>query len=498
MTVWLILCLASLVISAQGDQCKDNQHCSDCDRSTGRCLTECDTGYFEDMCSSLCSKNCKKRSCQLSGSGIGVCTEGCVPGYQGASCIIPCDSPGGDCTACPGGCDGGYCQLGSSCVSGCVDSYYGTDCKTCSSRCKFCNRMIGLCKECRPEYFGPNCAYSCDHCLRSCAHECTEGCRPGLYGTFCNKKCSEKCRPNTASSTDNNLLSPKADLRVCLRASGDCIHGCRDGWFGPQCSSPCSPNCANKRCKSTGDCVDGCVPGHFGRDCKPCPVNCLHNMCHSDSGKCTDGCTRGFYGGLCQNTCEVCLDGVCDQKTGSCTNGCHLTGQTCDSTCTFNCSIAECLRVEHCNQEDTSRRHSGVQLATLLTSLLFLVVGSVVSVTICCRGRVRMLGQPTIQGIIPHEAPLHGDQVPPDYCEIRDEDVNIELPGIRGDDSVSRAAPVMPVLADCFAPDCDSAVNDAATSEESGVDENTYTHLVRPVVVDVPETVVNYVSPIEE
>ncbi|XP_071115904.1 multiple epidermal growth factor-like domains protein 10 [Haliotis cracherodii] len=465
MTVWLILSLASLIISAQGDQCKDNQHCSDCDRSTGRCLTDCNTGYFDDMCSSLCSKNCKKRSCQLSGSGIGVCTEGCVPGYQGASCIIPCDSPGGNCTACPGGCDGGYCQLGSSCVSGCVDSYYGTDCKTCSSRCKSCNMMTGLCKECRPEYFGPNCVHSCDHCLRSCAHGCTEGCLPGLYGTFCDKKCSEKCGPNTASSTDNNLLSSKADLRVCLRASGDCIHGCQEGWFGPQCSSPCSLNCVNRRCKSTGDCVDGCVPGHFGRDCKPCPVNCLHNMCHTDSGKCTDGCTRGFYGGLCQHTCEVCLDGVCDQKTGSCTKGCHLTGRKCDSTCTFNCSVAECLRVEHCNQGNYN------------TTML-----------------------PDLPGIIPHEAPSDEVQVPHDYCEIRDEEMDIvcELPGIRGDESVAGTAPAIPVLADCFAPDCDSADSDAATSEESGVDENTYTHLVRPVVVDVPETVVNYVSPIEE
>ncbi|XP_071115902.1 scavenger receptor class F member 1-like [Haliotis cracherodii] len=419
MTVWLILCLAYLIISAQGDQCKDNQHCSDCDR-TGRCLTDCDTGYFDQSCSSVCSKKCKNRSCQLSSSGSGACTEGCVPGYQGPGCSIRCVSPGGTCTACPGGCDGGYCQLGSSCVSGCVDSYYGTDCKTCSSRCKSCNRMTGVCKECRPEYFGPNCAYSCDHCLGSCEHDCVEGCLPGLYGTFCEAECSEKCGPGQNMSTDN-------DLHVCLRTNGDCIHGCRDGWFGPQCSSPCSPNCRQ-------------------------------NTCHPNSGK-------------CQHTCEVCLDGVCDQKTGTCTKGCHLTEPKCDSTCTFNCSIAECLRVEHCNQGNYS--------TTMLPDL-----------------------RHTIQGIIPHEAPSHEDQVPPDYCEIRDEDVDIvcELPGIRGDESVTGAgaAPAIPVLADNFVADCDSADSDAATSEESGVDENTYTHLVRPVVVDVPETVVNYVSPIEE
>ncbi|XP_071115907.1 scavenger receptor class F member 1-like [Haliotis cracherodii] len=312
MTVWLILCLAYFIISAQGDQCKDNQHCSYCHISTGHCLTDCDPGYFDQKCRSVCSRNCRNRSCKLSVSGIAACTEGCVPGYQGSGCNVRCGSPGGTCTACPGGCDGGYCQMGSSCVSGCVDSYYGTDCKTCSSRCKSCNRMTGLCKECHPGYFGPNCAYSCDHCLGFCEHGCEDGCLPGYYGTFCNKRCSEKCGPDPNISTDN-------DSRVCFRTSGDCIHGCREGWFGPQCSSPCSPNCG-------------------------------HNMCQSDSGKCTDGCTRGLYGGLCQHTCEVCLDGVCDQKTGTCTEGCHLTEPKCDSTCTFNCSIAECLRVDHCNQ----------------------------------------------------------------------------------------------------------------------------------------------------
>ncbi|XP_048251504.1 multiple epidermal growth factor-like domains protein 10 [Haliotis rufescens] len=411
-----------------GEQCKDNQHCSDCDRSTGRCLTDCDTGYFDRKCRSMCNKNCRNRSRQLSSSGSGACTEGCVPGYQGPGCSIRCGSPGGTCVACPGGCDGGYCQLGSSCVSGCVDSYYGTDCKTCSSRCKSCNRMTGLCKECRPGYFGPNCAYFCDHCLGSCAHGCAEGCLPGFYGTFCDKKCSEQCGLDSNISTSKPLQTSKAGLRDCQRDSGDCIDGCEEGWHGQQCSSPCSPNCINKRCKSTGDCVDGCVPGHFGRDCKPCPVNCLHNMCHSDSGKCTDGCTRGFYGGLCQYTCEVCLDGVCDQKTGTCTIGCHLTGPKCDSTCTFNCSVAECLKVEHCNQEDTS----GIQIATLSTSLILLVVGSMVSVGICCRKRVAMPREgPQERELDDKQVPQPGDNEEPEsekiYHEIDAKEMGPEI-----------------------------------------------------------------------
>ncbi|XP_067653961.1 scavenger receptor class F member 1-like [Haliotis asinina] len=389
MQVLLILWAASLAASAEGDQCKDNQHCSQCDRS-GYCLTDCDTGYFDRKCRSVCSKTCRNHSCRLSASGIGDCTDGCVPGYQGPGCNIPCASPYGNCTPCPGGCDGGYCQLGSSCVSGCVDSYYGTGCKSCSSRCKSCNRTTGSCRDCHPGYFGPNCVYSCDHCLGSCEHGCTEGCLPGFYGVFCDTTCSDNCGPDPNISTAKPLLTPNTGVLDCHRYSGDCIHGCDEGWHGRQCSFPCSPKCSNLRCSSTGDCVDGCVSGYFDRDCKPCPANCLHHKCQSDNGSCTDGCVNGFYGDLCHLTCEVCFDGVCDQKTGTCTNGCQLTGGRCDSTCSSNCSIEECLRLEHCNHEALRR----IQIATLSTSILLVVVGAVLVAWMCCRGPVGMIKMP--------------------------------------------------------------------------------------------------------
>ncbi|XP_046546535.1 cell death abnormality protein 1-like isoform X2 [Haliotis rubra] len=122
-----------LAICSAATRCRHHQHCSDCDNTTGYCTTDCDRGYYDQKCRSACSKNCRNNTCITSNSGSENCTDGCVLGYQGRGCNIPCDSPGGNCTACPGGCDGGYCQLGSSCVSGCVDSYYGTDCKTCES-----------------------------------------------------------------------------------------------------------------------------------------------------------------------------------------------------------------------------------------------------------------------------------------------------------------------------------------------------------------------------
>ncbi|XP_067653390.1 uncharacterized protein [Haliotis asinina] len=120
--------IACLLMAVEGGPCLGNQHCSDCDNTTGHCLTTCDTGYFDLKCYSECDGHCIGNLCNQSADGSGRCSKGCEPGYQGQRCNIPCDSPGAGCTACPDGCDGGYCQLNSSCVSGCVDSHYGRDC----------------------------------------------------------------------------------------------------------------------------------------------------------------------------------------------------------------------------------------------------------------------------------------------------------------------------------------------------------------------------------
>ncbi|XP_048251554.1 scavenger receptor class F member 1-like isoform X1 [Haliotis rufescens] len=188
MTELIMLFLMSTLVSAQAmnkssvspaPPCKENQHCSQCDSTTGYCL-ECTAGYYDTRCSSVCNKNCLKKKCTLSSNGNGNCTDGCVSGYQGTACNIPCDNPGGTCTACPGGCDGGYCQLGSSCMSGCVDSYYGTGCKTCSSRCKSCNRMTGECTECHAQYVGPTC--ECPPCNGTYDDCEMGGCKHASYG----------------------------------------------------------------------------------------------------------------------------------------------------------------------------------------------------------------------------------------------------------------------------------------------------------------------------
>ncbi|XP_067654185.1 scavenger receptor class F member 1-like [Haliotis asinina] len=459
MTLLKVVCMAYLIIVSEGDQCKDNQHCSQCDRS-GYCLTDCDTGYFDRKCRSVCSKTCRNHSCRLSTSGIGDCTDGCVAGYQGPGCNIPCASLHGSCRPCPGGCAGGYCQLGSSYVSGCVDSYYGTDCKSCSSRCKSCNRIIGSCRECHPGYFGPNCVYSCDHCLGSCEHGCTEGCLPGFYGVFCDKTCGDKCGPDPNVSTDKPQVAPNTGVRNCHRDSGNCIHGCDEGWYGRQCSSPCSPNCRNDKCQS-------------------------------DSGSCADGCARGFYGGRCHLTCKVCRDGVCDQKTGTCTNGCYLTGRRCDSTCTFNCSMEECKRLEYCNQGNNDSGIVDLKIGLSTAFSLFVVIVLLALSLFYCK-HLRTKKDHQVQ------APTYDVSAYPNYCEILDEDVD-EPPGTKQMESVKGTESSLPVLADCFAPD--SAVDEVAISEQYVVDddENEYSKLhQRKVVVERPKTTESYVFPIAE
>ncbi|XP_067654003.1 scavenger receptor class F member 2-like [Haliotis asinina] len=240
MFILTVLCLACGFTHTQGGQCPEDQHCSDCDVTTGFCTADCQVGFYDQKCSSKCNKNCLDNMCTLSSNGNDNCTKGCVPGYRGTSCNIPCDSPGGGCTPCPGGCDGGYCQLGSTCVSGCVDSYYGVGCKKCSHGCKQCSRITGLCDEMNPS---SGCEGDCisGHTDSGCkSNNCPNGsprpnvkplttvCNQGFYGDHCNKSC-----------------------RLCIdghcdQMSGLCFRGCNKTEHG--CRSSCRVNCTLAEC----------------------------------------------------------------------------------------------------------------------------------------------------------------------------------------------------------------------------------------------------------
>ncbi|XP_048246399.1 multiple epidermal growth factor-like domains protein 10 [Haliotis rufescens] len=350
----------------------------------------------------MCNSGCRHKACELlKGSGIAACIHGCNPGLQGTSCSIPCEHQR-QCTECKGGCDDGYCQIGSVCVSGCVDSYYGLDCKNCSERCKSCNRSTGMCSQCHSPYTAPNCEMPCENCKGTCKAGCEEGCNPGFYGHWCDKVCGENCRAGLDATfvlecdrnvsntcildcdkktghcihgcnpgfyghwcekvcSENCLPDPDGtsssacDRNVsanctpeCDKTTGYCIHGCNVGWHGTNCSSRCTSKCANLPCAESGACVDGCAPGYAGTDCT-CYENCIDHDCHSENGTCVKGCDNGYYGEFCNNSCEICIDGICDQEFGTCTQGCNITDHGCKSTCSSDCSIDICRNQSTCD-----------------------------------------------------------------------------------------------------------------------------------------------------
>ncbi|XP_046347943.1 multiple epidermal growth factor-like domains protein 10 isoform X2 [Haliotis rufescens] len=254
-----ILCVACILMYTRAAKCKEDQHCSKCDSTTGYCNSECEPGYFDQKCSSICNENCRNKKCKLSINGNDNCTEGCVPGYQGPGCGRPCYNPGGGCTACPGGCDGGYCQVGSSCVSGCVDSYYGSGCKTCHRGCKTCNRITGTCTQCHPSFPGPNCEQE-----TNTTRGCEGGCVPGHVDRDC-KHCSDKCLNKT-----------------CLPKKEPFDKRCNPGFYGEHCNKACGV-CIDGDCdQMTGMCFRGCNMTTLG--CEPsCRANCTSAECDIDT-----------------------------------------------------------------------------------------------------------------------------------------------------------------------------------------------------------------------
>ncbi|XP_046347681.1 multiple epidermal growth factor-like domains protein 10 [Haliotis rufescens] len=500
MTFLTILCTAAMVMSFKAAPCSNNQHCSDCDDTTDHCLTDCDIGYYDLKCSTRCSRKCKKKRCKLSVNGIGVCTEGCAMGYYGKTCDIPCDSPGGNCTACPDGCDGGYCQLGSSCVSGCVDSYYGTDCKTCSSRCKSCNRITGTCDECQLQYFGKDCEYSCRNCIKQCRYGCRDGCLQGYYGIVCTETCNENCRG--ANPKVNQAMGIQALTSVrneCHQQNGDCTHGCKDGWHGRQCSFPCSSKCQNRRCNVSGDCEDGCAPGYFSTHCEPCPVNCANNSCNSYQGHCQSGCMDGFYGEMCDRTCDVCLDGACDQMTGTCIRGCNVTKRRCTTpvSCTNNCSINWCM-VDSC-ADTLEIRDMKIGLSVALTTLLIGILLAVF-LFLFCRKRLSPNREPQGHATGQVVAYSTGYSTLHRYWEIRDEDVNMhcEPPVLNEEEPEQDADMDMPVQVEVLHNDLalSTPSRSPTPSLSSHEDPESYSHLERDD--NDPVAAESYITPVED
>ncbi|XP_067659859.1 multiple epidermal growth factor-like domains protein 6 [Haliotis asinina] len=319
-----------------GANCPDSHHCSECDEQTGLCKTKCHRGYFGPTCQGVCSKTCRYHTCELvPDKGIGRCTDGCIPGFQGLTCQRPCDTHHTGCTRCTGGCDGEYCQVSGACFSGCRDSYYGAGCKTCSSRCKSCNRMTGTCEECHPPYSGVDCGHSCENCVGGCESGCTQGCKHGFYGDDCTTACSATCRPNPSLTTDGQCPDGESCPPECHSPSGECVHGCVDGWYGPKCSRRCSSNCQHQRCNQTGACAVGCE--HHVSSCEGCLEQCVNLTCVLSNVSCCSGCNNSTSG--CELPCNgcstVCLGGVLTKPSEH-----NIT--MCKYNCTHNASSPDC------------------------------------------------------------------------------------------------------------------------------------------------------------
>ncbi|XP_071085454.1 multiple epidermal growth factor-like domains protein 11 [Haliotis cracherodii] len=457
MAVAVILVLASLVLSTGAAGCSEDQQCSDCHETTGYCETKCFTGYFALKCKTHCSNSCVSNACESTQTGIGRCTEGCVPGYHGTDCSKPCKSQGTTCTKCQSGCDQGYCQLGSSCVSGCVDGYYGSDCKNCSSRCKTCNRITGTCEVCEAPYLGPKCQTP-----EMCATWCFEGCGREVIGNFCVEECDDNCRPAPNINDTTRCLGPGANTSVycsseCHNQGGECLHGCVEGWYGPRCSSPCSAGCSGGRCDAAGACVDGCRPGYFGRD-------------------------------FCNETCEVCRDGVCDQTTGTCINGCDVSGRRCEPSCTSNCSREYCSG-ETCKTDDWG--FDGISVG-IPTGCVLLVLAILVSNYVCYRkgrsaNRVNLTDKDPITAVEYQSWHMYDDIEEWDTEESTENQDNLEGLGL-----------TMPVMADVFQPEPARHQRDTSSESPASSTSQSYTHLIPDVVDDDQRKAESYISPVQD
>ncbi|XP_067668168.1 multiple epidermal growth factor-like domains protein 6 [Haliotis asinina] len=301
MTLFVIVVLICLADSTQGARCKEGQHCSDCDLN-GDCLQDCHKGFYGHKCYSQCGSTCRYKTCKLvPGKGTYTCTHGCVPGYQGTSCNRPCDSHVVNCTLCPGGCDGENCQLGDACFAGCRDSMYGSGCKTCTSTCRTCNRMTGVCDECDQTHYGVTCEKTCENCAGSCEADCE--CVPGFYGDFCAETCSKTCRPKSALTCLPAVTSDSCKGE-CDKHNATCLHGCVDGWFGARCFSQCNPGCRHQRYNAASSCAEGCELHHFGPACEPCPESCANWTCDHTTGVCVMVCSEELSESNCTRTCS--------------------------------------------------------------------------------------------------------------------------------------------------------------------------------------------------
>ncbi|XP_071118524.1 multiple epidermal growth factor-like domains protein 6 [Haliotis cracherodii] len=342
------LCLPSAHVCMPSDStCTEGQQCSQCG-SDDKCLSECFVGYYGSQCNHRCSHGCLNNTCSLNTqSGVSECSHGCQLGLFGRSCKVPCITSSPGCKRCASGCVGSYCVQNDSCWGNCVDSYFGSQCKSCSKQCELCNYTTGECQRCTSGYTGGKCEHVCHNCSGHCTTAQCTTCLTGYYGQLCGDTCSINCDVYSNSTSSSPVQ--------CDKTSGECKYGCKRGWYGEKCNETCSRGCYHRECDQKGECEHGCALGYYGPGCIQCHPGC-HGTCDTHSGHCADGCKKGYYGLNCSLHCGSCVTSVCEQQTGLCVVGCNSTyDNDCDKLCKRNCSTSDiCQTPKWCSDAITS------------------------------------------------------------------------------------------------------------------------------------------------
>ncbi|XP_052268810.1 multiple epidermal growth factor-like domains protein 6 [Dreissena polymorpha] len=341
-----------------------------CDIVTADCASrQCTAGYWDTDCFSFCNPNCGRSnttglvSCDFL---TGRCSSECVSGWYGSHCDRKCESLCYD-----GRCDRnqGVCveclkpNPDFNCPSGlCTEGYYGQSCQTlCSTGCvRTCDRYTAKCANCRDGLWGDTCDKNCEWAL-SCSADCgrcspeafgidrcdintgicnTDSWLPGYHGNRCQNTCGFTCKDSTSG------------VNECNRNTGICTNGCDIGYYDVYCDKNCSDRCRNRDCATTAnDCRQECAYGYYGVGClTACPSNCLAQLVHMDfsvtsrvlpdvRALVTDNPLFAPDVTMCSLICGKCSPIRCDQNTGSCSvcqNGYYAGG--CNTPCLFaNC-----------------------------------------------------------------------------------------------------------------------------------------------------------------